>query len=552
MQQRPSETQIVVSDLPPSVTEADLYQLASQYGQVAYIRVLRHIDTKTSLGVAFINFIDTAAVEKARNEMNGLAFKGRIIRAMKFNKERDPEANIFIKNIHESVTYKDLESHFKSFGNILSSKISFDENGNSKKYGFVQFEKKEAAQAAIANANGSTLKGSELQVAKFIPIGSRMISSNNNLYVRGFGADMTAERFHSVFSSFGEITSHVILSNRARDGTDRHFGFVCFANPENATKALETLNGKSEDGFTWYIAVHMNKKKRLAMLRQENAKKQEDWKRRNVYVRGLPLNIDEEKLRKLFAEFGEIESVRIPKVENIRYDNAEMIKEFTVKGVAYILFAQPQGATRAVQGMRDKSVEEKRLYVNLWRPREEIAKAINISKMKKMQSFMFDYGMMPGPMMMPGRGRQPAKAMPGRGWAGQQPMGRGKPQAFPPQAFPAQGFPPQQGFPVQVPIPAQQAAQPLVPLNFDIKTYEVAPPEFKKRMLGEALYPVVLKSSNTKIAGKITGMLLEMDNQELFLLLTNPEGLKLKVGEAIDVLRRAWENDAESLKLIEG
>mmetsp|Transcript_18653 Transcript_18653/g.18631 ORF Transcript_18653/g.18631 Transcript_18653/m.18631 type:complete len:552 (+) Transcript_18653:6-1661(+) len=551
MQQRPSETQIVVSDLPPSVTEADLYQLASQYGQVAYIRVLRHIDTKSSLGVAFINFIDAASVERARNEMNGLLFKGRVIRAMKFNKERDPEANIFVKNINENVTYKELESHFKSYGNILSSKISYDENGNSKKYGFVQFDKREAAQAAIANANGSVLRGSELQVAKFIPISSRIISANNNLYVRGFGADMTAERFHAIFSSFGEITSHVILSNKAKDGTERYFGFVCFATPENAANALAALNGKSDNGFTWYIAVHMNKKKRLALLRQENAKKQEDWKRRNIYIRGLPLNIDEEKLRKLFQEFGEIESIRIPKVENIRYQNSEMIKEFTVKGVAYILFVQPQSAIRAVQGMRDKSVEEKKLFVNLWKPREEIAKAINISKMKKMQSFMFDYGMMPGPMMG-GRGRQQPRAMPGRGWAGPQQMGRGKP-AFPPQGFPPQAFPQQPIYPPQAVFPPQQVAQPPpVPLNFDIKTYEAAPPEFKKRMLGEALYPVVLKNSNQKIAGKITGMLLEMENEELLSLLTNPDGLKLKVGEAIDVLRRAWEGDNENLKLIEG
>lgn len=40
------------------------------------------------------------------------------------------------------------------------------------------------------------------------------------------------------------------------------------------------------------------------------------------------------------------------------------------------------------------------------------------------------------------------------------------------------------------------------------------------------------------LAGKITGMLLEMDNSELLLLLESPEALESKVDEAIQVLKQ--------------
>jgi polyadenylate-binding protein len=60
----------------------------------------------------------------------------------------------------------------------------------------------------------------------------------------------------------------------------------------------------------------------------------------------------------------------------------------------------------------------------------------------------------------------------------------------------------------------------------------------QKRMLGESLYPLVYEM-HPKLGGKITGMLLEMDNSDLLHLLEDVTALKVKVGEAFEVLREA-------------
>lgn len=62
-----------------------------------------------------------------------------------------------------------------------------------------------------------------------------------------------------------------------------------------------------------------------------------------------------------------------------------------------------------------------------------------------------------------------------------------------------------------------------------------ASPRQQKVMLGERLYPLVAQLQPDR-AAKITGMLLEMDNAEILLLIENPAALQTKVDEAVMVL----------------
>jgi len=57
----------------------------------------------------------------------------------------------------------------------------------------------------------------------------------------------------------------------------------------------------------------------------------------------------------------------------------------------------------------------------------------------------------------------------------------------------------------------------------------------QKQAIGEMLYMRIV-GSQPELAGKITGMLLEMDNQELIGLVKDGEALSLKVNEALAVL----------------
>ena len=72
---------------------------------------------------------------------------------------------------------------------------------------------------------------------------------SKKLFVGGLAWGTTDQGLQTAFAAHGEITEAVVITDR-ETGRSRGFGFVTFANAEDADKAIGALNGTELDGRT--------------------------------------------------------------------------------------------------------------------------------------------------------------------------------------------------------------------------------------------------------------------------------------------------------------
>ncbi|CAL9084528.1 unnamed protein product [Musa textilis] len=597
-------TSLYVGDLQASVTDAQVYDLFSQIAPVVSVRVCRDVNTRRSLGYAYVNYSNPGDAAMALEVLNFTPLNNKPIRIMYSNRDpsnrRSGAANIFIKNLDKMIGNKDLHGIFSSFGNILSCKVATDASGQSKGYGFVQFDQEEAAQNAINKLNGMLVNDKPVFVGPFLRKQERENSLDktkfSNVFVKNLSESTTREDLDKIFGKYGKITSAVVM--RKEDGKSKCFGFVNFENPDDAAQAVQELNGQEFGGEEWYVGRALKKSEREQELKEifdQRAKDTIDkYQGLNLYLKNLDASIGDDKLRELFSGFGTITSCKVMREPN-----------GISKGSGFVAFSAAEEAARALAEMNGKMVCGKPLYVALAQRKED--------RRARLQA---QFSQMRPVPMAPTVGPRVPMYPPGAPGLGQQIFyGQGPPALIPPQpgfGFQQQLIPGmrpagahmpnflvplvQQGQQVHRPGgrragagPVQQTQQPMpliqqqmlprgrvqryspgrnmldvpmpgvvggmpspyemgglpmrdvaisqpIPIGALASALANSTPDQQRMMLGESLYPLVEQLERDH-AAKVTGMLLEMDQTEVLHLLESPDALKAKVAEAMEVLR---------------
>lgn len=80
------------------------------------------------------------------------------------------------------------------------------------------------------------------------------MEEKNKLYVGNLPYTVTDENLKEMFSSIGEITEAVVISDKFSNRS-KGFGFVTFADDASAEKAIKEMNGKDVEGRALVVNV---------------------------------------------------------------------------------------------------------------------------------------------------------------------------------------------------------------------------------------------------------------------------------------------------------
>eukprot|EP01006_Ploeotia_vitrea_P041074 TRINITY_DN66483_c6_g2_i1.p2 TRINITY_DN66483_c6_g2~~TRINITY_DN66483_c6_g2_i1.p2 ORF type:complete len:673 (-),score=462.58 TRINITY_DN66483_c6_g2_i1:309-2327(-) len=525
---------VFVKNLAADIDNKVLFDTFSEYGDILSCKVATDRNGQ-SLGYGFVHFVKEEDAQKALAEANGKVVSGQAVTVAPFKpkSERSGSANskftnVYVKNLPEDFTDEKLLELFGKHGTVTSHMLKTDEvEGKQvcKGFGFVNFEQPEQAAAAVDALNNFELGDNKLYVGRAQKREEREKALRQrheqlrqerqkqyagvNLYIKNLHDGIDDDKLREAFAPFGNITSTKVMLDR--NGKSRGFGFVCFTTPDEAAKAVTEMSGKMLEGKPLYVALAQRKDERRAQLEAQYVQRNK-MGMQGMYPQG----------QMFFPHPGAAQGM--PRVVYPQ----PMMAAAAARGVQRGPW-QGQGAARGPAGPMMAGGVPPMGYMGM-PPQQQ-------QQQQPMQ----------GGQRQGGRGGNQGGRKGGKGprqggrQQGQQNFkyndnarnNRQQQQLQQPQ----QQVPPQQVQQQQPPPPQQQ--------RLTIQALAAAPEETQKQMIGERLYPLIY-AHQPELAGKITGMLLEMDNGELLHLIEAPAALKEKVDEALTVLRQHEEQNGSA------
>ncbi|XP_020644870.2 polyadenylate-binding protein 1-like isoform X1 [Pogona vitticeps] len=517
---------IFIKNLDDSIDNKALYDTFSAFGNILSCKVV--CDENGSRGYGFVHFETHEAANRAIDTMNGMLLNDRKVFVGHFKSRREREAeygakaleftNVYIKNFGDDMNDERLKEIFSKFGNTLSVKVMVDNTGRPKGFGFVNFEKHEEAQKAVDDMNGKEINGRMLYVGraqkrmerqselkrKFEQIKQERVSRYQgvNLYVKNLDDGIDDERLRKEFSPYGTITSAKVMTE---GGHSKGFGFVCFSSPEEATKAVTEMNGRIVSTKPLYVALAQRKEERKAILTNQ-------YMQRLATMRALPgpllcsfqppagyfmPSIPQPQPRTTFYSPSPVAPVRPAPRWNAQPSRPPL--SYRTATPVLRTSAPPRRLLSNISTMRQASTQVPRIPPNAQRVANIGTQTVSA--------------------------RAPSSPTFSRGVS---------------QYKYSSAVRNVQALSTVTPMPMQQVLEPAVHIHgqepLTASMLAAAPPQEQKQMLGERLYPLI-HAMHPSLAGKITGMLLEIDNSELLLMLESPESLHSKIEEAVAVLQ---------------
>lgn len=177
-----SRTNLYIRGLPHHTTDDELANMCKRFGKITSTKAITDKQSNKCKGYGFVDFESPESAQKACQHLTlqgtQASFAKMSINDQIRKQQHDPSrkqhgdnidvTNLYISNLPRSFTEEQLNNLVSPFGEIVSSRILKDPEGNSKGVGFARLEGKELCEKAIKVLNGKPVtQGGEPLIVKF-------------------------------------------------------------------------------------------------------------------------------------------------------------------------------------------------------------------------------------------------------------------------------------------------------------------------------------------------------------------------------------------------
>ena len=580
----PQKINLILCDLPPGVTQSDLESFLSPYKKsIESIQINEKNPQKANA-----TFTDLEMANKCRKEMNQRKIKNKNIRIMReekyfLQKNKETKNNLYVKNIPKEKDARELYEYFLQFGDVFSLKVNENEKMDFPKTAFLTYYKEEDAKKCIDNTTNKKIWGSDMEVQYQKNTNEKGYNNNHNTYhsnynnysnrnlkinITNLPDNYTDKEISKLCEEFGKCEICDIKTNRYGK-----FAIVKFSKESEAKTALEKLNNKEIDQKKLVVKElhnynYNNNSQHYPNYNNYNKrpnnfpffynyplpKIEEQYEKSNLYVSNIPPMATKEDLEKTFGQYGPIKNIKLDEDKSITSETKEKIK-FLNRGFGYVLFEKPEDAQKALESLAGKYIIG---FENYFKPLN-VDNFIPKDKRNITQGTNY-YNISNAPMLYPGQFIPTPQYM--------MPMPIGINPIPNNQLRPNQYMFPQGNFKgglrrfnnrgrvrgknmqrrnngnTNNNIDKKEEEKKLV---FDRESFDKMGSEDEKReFLGEKLFNLIQenqmikeKNEDNEIVGKITGMILGIENfEEIIDILESPSKLEGRIKEAFELLEK--------------
>lgn len=226
-------TTILVTNLPPDVTQTKVRQYFKDYGHVNSMTL--RTETDKSSTTALIEFRSTDDVKSAQLR-DGKYFGDRQIHV-------EPAAGLtlYVTNYPPTADDVYLKNIFKDCGEIFSIRWPSLKHNTHRRFCYISF-RTAAAAAAATELDGRSLGGVYKLVAKYSDPANKKdregaMAEGREVHITGIDSSITEDDLKEVFSKYGKVDKARIL--KTLGGESKGAAFVSFEKKEEATASLE-------------------------------------------------------------------------------------------------------------------------------------------------------------------------------------------------------------------------------------------------------------------------------------------------------------------------